>query len=609
MSEVYKKYKNILFAVVDFCIAILVYLFVSRFWTSSYIIPEKEFTIQIFTYSFVVVFFMFLFKVYKKEFGYTGYDGIFYIFSVSLFANVIYYLLSFIPIFQSYHIKYYMLLFFVCTFALIAYRIVLRFYRNVINALSKTSGKKTLIIGAGESAQIIYSYLKQTSSQNYRIIGFVDDSKKKIGAKMFNLPILGPINKLKLFVNDHQVKTVIIAIPSLSIEKRREILNICSKLDIEIKTLPSLSDIEEGAAINSIRTIDINDLLMRNSIRFDIESVSEYIKDKVVMVTGGGGSIGSELVRQVIKFSPKSVIIVDIYENNAYDIQMELKQKYKESIDLHIEIASVRDAEKMDIIFSQYKPDVVFHAAAHKHVPLMETNPEEAVKNNIFGTLNIANLALKYKCNKFILISTDKAVNPTNVMGATKRVCEMIVQYMGKTCQSTKFAAVRFGNVLGSNGSVIPLFKTQIENGGPVTVTHPDIIRYFMTIPEAANLVLQAGSLAKDGEVFILDMGEPVKIYDLAKKLISLYGYVPEKDIEIRFTGLRPGEKLYEELLLAEEGITETNEKKIFVGKLTDFDYDEFINNLSKLKDAADDNDKDKIIDILKSIVPNFNHE
>ena len=426
---------------------------------------------------------------------------------------------------------------------------------------------------------------------------------------MFNLPILGPINKLKLFVNDHQVKTVIIAIPSLSIEKRREILNICSKLDIEIKTLPSLSDIEEGAAINSIRTIDINDLLMRNSIRFDIESVSEYIKDKVVMVTGGGGSIGSELVRQVIKFSPKSVIIVDIYENNAYDIQMELKQKYKESIDLHIEIASVRDAEKMDIIFSQYKPDVVFHAAAHKHVPLMETNPEEAVKNNIFGTLNIANLALKYKCNKFILISTDKAVNPTNVMGATKRVCEMIVQYMGKTCQSTKFAAVRFGNVLGSNGSVIPLFKTQIENGGPVTVTHPDIIRYFMTIPEAANLVLQAGSLAKDGEVFILDMGEPVKIYDLAKKLISLYGYVPEKDIEIRFTGLRPGEKLYEELLLAEEGITETNEKKIFVGKLTDFDYDEFLNNLSKLKDAADDNDKDKIIDILKIIVPNFNHE
>ena len=595
-------------AVVDFCIGIAVYLFVSRFWTSSYSIPENIFIFQVLTYSILLVVCLFFFKIYKKSFEYSEYDGIFYLISVSFVANAIYYFLSFLPIFQSYHIKYYILLFFVSTFALVGYRIVFKFYKDILVALSKTPGKNTLIIGAGESAEIIYSYLKKSNPNNYKISGFVDDDEEKINSKLFKLPVYGPINNLKTFVDANDIKAVIIAIPSLLNEKRREILNICSELDIEIKTLPTLSDIEEGASVSSMRSIDINDLLMRNSIRFDIDSVSKYIKDKVVMVTGGGGSIGSELVRQVIKFEPKSVIIVDIYENNAYDIQMELIRKYKDSIDLHIEIASVRDMEKMDKIFSLYNPDVIFHAAAHKHVPLMETNPEEAVKNNIFGTFNTAKLALKYNCDKFILISTDKAVNPTNVMGATKRVCELIVQYMGATSEKTKFAAVRFGNVLGSNGSVIPVFKAQIENGGPVTVTHPDIIRYFMTIPEAANLVLQAGSLANDGEVFILDMGEPVKIYDLAKKLISLYGYVPEKDIEIRFTGLRPGEKLYEELLLAEEGITETNEKKIFVGKLADFDHDEFLASLDEIKKAADHNDKTAILDILKKIVPNFNH-
>ncbi|MDE7389334.1 MAG: polysaccharide biosynthesis protein, partial [Lachnospiraceae bacterium] len=344
-------------------------------------------------------------------------------------------------------------------------------------------------------------------------------------------------------------------------------------------------------------------------IKVNLDEIMGYIEDQVVLVTGGGGSIGSELVRQIVKYSPKQIVIVDIYENNAYEIQQELYMDYGSDINLVTLIASVRDYNKMNLIFKTYRPDIVFHAAAHKHVPLMETVPEEAVKNNIFGTFNVATLAEYYCVDKFVMISTDKAVNPTNVMGATKRCCEMIIQYMAQNYTNTDFITTRFGNVLGSNGSVIPLFKKQIETGKPVTVTHPEIIRYFMTIPEAVSLVLQAGSMAQGGEIFVLDMGAPVKIVTLAENLIRLYGKVPYKDVEIKFTGLRPGEKLYEELLMDEEGLKSTDNKKIFIGNQIKIEPADFLGRLQQLKEAANENNSELTLELLGNIVPTFNHK
>ena len=350
-------------------------------------------------------------------------------------------------------------------------------------------------------------------------------------------------------------------------------------------------------------------MLGRKPIEFDRRKIKEFIRGKVCMVTGGGGSIGSELVRQIAAYNPEQVIIVDIYENNAYDIQQELVLEYGADLNLVTLIASVRDYDKMESIFRKYRPQLVFHAAAHKHVPLMETVPEEAVKNNIFGTYNVAKLAQKYGTDKFVMISTDKAVNPTNVMGATKRACEMIIQYMAQTSTHTEYVTTRFGNVLGSNGSVIPLFRKQIESGSPVTVTHPDIIRYFMTIPEAVSLVLEAGSMAKGGEIFVLDMGAPVKITTLAENLIRMYGKVPYKDVQIIFTGLRPGEKLFEELLMDEEGLQSTENKKIFIGNQIQIDPDELNRKLDDLKLVADANDSEKTVALLSDLVPTFHHQ
>ena len=358
--------------------------------------------------------------------------------------------------------------------------------------------------------------------------------------------------------------------------------------------------------LTQAKEIKIEDLLGRKPIEFDREKIAAFICGKVCMVTGGGGSIGSELVRQIAKYDPKQVIIVDIYENNAYDIQQELRLEYGDSLDLVTLIASVRDYNKIESIFRQYRPQVVFHAAAHKHVPLMETVPEEAVKNNIFGTFNVATLAEYYKADKFVMISTDKAVNPTNVMGATKRACEMIIQYKAQNTDHTEFVTTRFGNVLGSNGSVIPLFRRQIESGAPVTVTHPDIIRYFMTIPEAVSLVLEAGAMAKGGEIFVLDMGAPVKITTLAENLIRMYGKVPYKDVPIVFTGLRPGEKLFEELLMDEEGLQSTANKKIFIGNQITIDSDDMLKKLNALHEAAEANDSEKTVELLSTLVPTF---
>ncbi|MBQ1807605.1 MAG: polysaccharide biosynthesis protein, partial [Ruminococcus sp.] len=441
----------------------------------------------------------------------------------------------------------------------------------------------------------------------------VDDDPTKLHTRLKGVEVVGVCAEIPRICTERDIDTIIVAIPSCEEEEKRKILDYCSATKCTIKVVPYLSELllddNDPQLLTQAKEIKIEDLLGRKPIEFDREKIAAFICGKVCMVTGGGGSIGSELVRQIAKYAPKQVIIVDIYENNAYDIQQELRLEYGDSLDLVTLIASVRDYNKIESIFRQDRPQVVFHAAAHKHVPLMETVPEEAVKNNIFGTFNVATLAEYYKADKFVMISTDKAVNPTNVMGATKRACEMIIQYKAQNTDHTEFVTTRFGNVLGSNGSVIPLFRRQIESGAPVTVTHPDIIRYFMTIPEAVSLVLEAGAMAKGGEIFVLDMGAPVKITTLAENLIRMYGKVPYKDVPIVFTGLRPGEKLFEELLMDEEGLQSTANKKIFIGNQITIDSDDMLKKLNALHDAAEANDSEKTVELLSTLVPTFHHQ
>lgn len=478
-------------------------------------------------------------------------------------------------------------------------RTVLNKYRNI-----KTSNN-VMIIGAGEATNVIMREIQSSSYlANSNIACIIDDDRRKVGKYIRGVKVIGTRDKIKEAAKLYDIDEIIFAIPSASNEVKRDILNICKETDCTLKILPGVYQMVDGEVnINSIRNVDVLDLLGRDPIEVDIESIMGYVKDKVIMVTGGGGSIGSELCRQLVSHKPKQLIIFDIYENNAYDIQQELKINYPDANVVTL-IGSIRNVSRLESVFAQYKPDIVYHAAAHKHVPLMEVSPDEAVKNNVVGTWNVAKMADKYGVKKFVMISTDKAVNPTNVMGATKRICEMIVQTYNEISK-TDFVAVRFGNVLGSNGSVIPLFKKQIEAGGPVTVTDPNIIRYFMTIPEAVSLVLQAGAYAKGGEIFILDMGEPVKIDDLAKNLIRLSGYTLGVDMEIKYTGLRPGEKLYEELLMKEEGLQETDNKLIHIGKPIEFDKENFFDNLEKLKEEAY-SETGNIRESLKKVVDTY---
>lgn len=478
-------------------------------------------------------------------------------------------------------------------------RTVLNKYRNI-----KTSNN-VMIIGAGEATNVIMREIQNSSYlANSNIACIIDDDRRKVGKYIRGVKVIGTRDKIKEVAKLYDIDEIIFAIPSASNEVKRDILNICKETDCTLKILPGVYQMVDGEInVNSIRNVDVLDLLGRDPIEVDIESIMGYVKDKVIMVTGGGGSIGSELCRQLVSHKPKQLIIFDIYENNAYDIQQELKINYPDANVVTL-IGSIRNVSRLESVFAQYKPDIVYHAAAHKHVPLMEVSPDEAVKNNVVGTWNVARMADKYGVKKFVMISTDKAVNPTNVMGATKRICEMIVQTYNEISK-TDFVAVRFGNVLGSNGSVIPLFKRQIEAGGPVTVTDPNIIRYFMTIPEAVSLVLQAGAYAKGGEIFILDMGEPVKIDDLAKNLIRLSGYTLGVDMEIKYTGLRPGEKLYEELLMKEEGLQETDNKLIHIGKPIEFDKENFFDNLEKLKEEAY-SETGNIRELIKEVVPTY---
>jgi len=464
---------------------------------------------------------------------------------------------------------------------------------------------RVLIIGAGDAGRIIINNSKANADSNIEVVGFIDDDRAKVGKTFFGVKVLGGRYDIVRICEQMDVDRIILAIPSAYAEERKEIIDICSQTKCSIKTIPGLSELVDAPEKeNVIRDIRIEDLLDREPVVLDNDRIKDLVSGKVIMVTGGGGSIGSELCRQIMRFSPKTLVIVDIYENNAYDIQMELNEKYPENNPVVL-IASIRDKVRLDEIFAQYRPQIVFHAAAHKHVPLMEASPREAIKNNVFGTYNLAVTADKFGVDKFVMISTDKAVNPTNVMGASKRLCEMIIQCM-ENISETDFVAVRFGNVLGSNGSVIPLFKRQIENGGPVKVTHKDVIRFFMTIPEAAQLVIQAACYANGGEIFILDMGKPVKIYNLAENLIRLSGYKPNVDIKIEIVGLRPGEKLYEELLMSSDNLQHTQHKKIFVDKPESLSYDALKESLTLLKAAVDNRDDDEVRSVLEKVVPTY---
>lgn len=489
----------------------------------------------------------------------------------------------------------------------VASRFFYRAFRTFIEKRTDMAKSvNVMVIGTGESANLLIREMKSSSYIQKNALCVIDDFNTRVGSYIHGVKVVGGRDDILENVARYDIDEIIIAMPSAPKSQIREILDICKQTKCELKTLPGMYQLVNGDVnVSQLRKVDVIDLLGREQIQVDLDSIMGYVMNKVILVTGGGGSIGSELCRQIAEKNPKQLIIFDIYENSAYDIQQELIKKYPE-LDLKVLIGSVRNTNRVNQIFEKYHPDIVYHAAAHKHVPLMEESPNEAIKNNVLGTWKVADAADKYGTGKFVMISTDKAVNPTNIMGATKRICEMIVQaYNSKS--KTEFVAVRFGNVLGSNGSVIPLFKKQIAAGGPVTVTHPDIIRYFMTIPEAVSLVLQAGAYAKGGEIFVLDMGEPVKILDLAKNLIRLSGYIPGEDIKIEFTGLRPGEKLYEEMLMAEEGLKQTKNKLIHIGEPIEFDEEGFFKELEELAvESKDELGNEEIKEWVKKLVPTY---
>lgn len=503
--------------------------------------------------------------------------------------------------------SYYFLYCFILISLIFSSRFSYRFFRSQKH--KRQNRKNTInvmVIGAGDAGN---SIIKEIATSNYStmtVACIIDDDRSKWGNYIQGVKVEGGRDKILECVDTHSIDEIFIAMPSASRQTIRGILEICKETECKLRSLPGIYQLVNGeVSVSKLRDVEVEDLLGREPIQVDTDSILGYVQDKVVMVTGGGGSIGSELCRQIAGHKPKQLIILDIYENSAYEIQQELLYKYPE-LDLLVLIASVRNTNRMNAIFDKYRPDIVYHAAAHKHVPLMETSPNEAIKNNVFGTWKTAQAAAYYGTKKFVMISTDKAVNPTNIMGASKRICEMIIQCFNRH-YDTEFVAVRFGNVLGSNGSVIPLFKKQIAAGGPVTVTHPDIIRYFMTIPEAVSLVLQAGAYAKGGEIFVLDMGEPVKILDLAKNLIRLSGYKVDEDIKIEFTGLRPGEKLYEELLMDEEGLQDTANKMIHIGKPIEIDEMKFFAQLKTLKEESRSENVD-VRPLIQEIVPTYRY-
>ena len=531
---------------------------------------------------------MAFFKLYNRVWTYASLNELFSIIKASVLIEAV---------FVCYHMfwqvsmprSYYLINFGIMTILFCGVRfgkVFIKSFRNSQNRAKITN--RIMVIGAGSAATILIKELR-SSGEGSEVVCAIDDNKNKKNKYILGVPIVGGREDIEKNIKKYDITEIIIAIPSADIQTTREIIRICQETKKPVKILPAVSKSLTTSLSKEVRPVNYEDLLGRDPIKVNQEGISSFIKDKTVMVTGGGGSIGSELCRQIIKYNPKKLLILDIYENNAYEIQMELERHYPEA-DISTLIGSIRDYDRMEAIFSKYRPDIVYHAAAHKHVPLMEKSPNEAIKNNCMGTLNVVKLSDKYKVDNFVLISTDKAVRPTNIMGATKRICEMIVQTYARKSEHTRFAAVRFGNVLGSNGSVIPLFLKQIEEGGPVTVTHKEITRFFMTIPEAVSLVLQASLFAKGGEIFVLDMGKPVRIYELAENLIRLRGFKPNVDIKIDVIGLRPGEKLYEEILMDEEGLDKTDNKMICIGKPLKIDEEKFLDKLDNLIKASFEN-------------------
>ena len=605
-----KRYKKYAFIPVDILCVLLAYLFTLLLRCDNGI--PREFMVEaqntVFVGSILTVICLLLARGYENLWKYSSIRD--YSKTIILCGIAVCILLLIKLIFPDPFLTEKLILFSgaVSAVLIVGTRIVARVVLSVTDLPYKmNTGENTLIIGGGSAAKLLIDDMQRGNTQPYHIVGIIDDNPEKMGRYIGNYKVLGNRKEILGVCEKYRVEVIIIAIPSADSKELQKILTICSETGCKIKLMPGIEQaIQENGKLSSksIRDVEIEDLLERDPIHLDNHSLKMQISDKTVLVTGGGGSIGSELCRQIAKYNPKKLVVVDCYENNAYDLQQELRYQYPE-LSLDTIIASVRDEKRLDELFAHYRPQLVFHAAAHKHVPLMETSPQEAIKNNVFGTWNVAHAAHKYQVEKFVLISTDKAVNPTNIMGATKRICEMITQAI-QSISETDFVAVRFGNVLGSNGSVIPLFKRQISHGGPVTVTHKDITRYFMTIPEAAQLVLQAASFATGGEIFVLDMGKPVRIYDLAEKLIRLSGYIPDKDIHIKVTGLRPGEKLYEELLMAEEGLTNTSHNKIFIGQPLGCRYETLKEQLEHLKTVLWDTEPDAVKQAVSDMVDTY---
>ncbi len=526
-----------------------------------------------------------------------------YVVLIPIYAVGVWFLGLHMP--RSYYFMGYVLCFLLTTGMRIAYRVLKLYTSRRAQEEVDVLDDRIMVIGGGTAGQVLIKDLLARNDSRTKVCCIIDDNPSKRGRMLEGVPIVGDRNDILEAVKTYYINHIIYAIPATTGENRKEILNICKETDCKLQTIPSISQLVNGeVSVQQLRDVDITDLLGRAQVRVNDEEIRKAIEGQVILVTGGGGSIGSELCRQIAKAGPKQLIIFDIYENNAYDIQQELKDHYPD-LNFEVLIGSVRNTNRVSWMMEHYHPDVIFHAAAHKHVPLMEESPNEAIKNNVIGTCKMAEAAARYGVKRFVLISTDKAVNPTNIMGASKRLCEMVVQMMNRRVEGTDYVAVRFGNVLGSNGSVIPLFKRQIAEGGPVTVTDKNIIRYFMTIPEAVSLVLQAYYYAKGGEIFVLDMGDPVKIDDMARNLIRLSGLTPDVDIEIVYTGLRPGEKLFEELLMDEEGLTETDNELIYIGNPIEMDDEWFIEQLKRL-DAASRAESEDIKEIVAGIVPTY---
>ena len=525
-----------------------------------------------------------------------------YIILIPVYALGIFFMRLAMP--RSYYFIGYLLSFLMTTGIRFSFRF-LRFYVRKREDDEGSGQDRIMIIGGGAAGQAVIKELVGNRSFHAKVCCVIDDSPNKWGRMLEGIPIVGDRNDILAAVKKYKINRIIYAIPATTGKNRKDILNICKETNCRLQTVPGVAQLVSGeVSVTRLRDVEITDLLGRAQVKVNNSEIFKALHDKVIMVTGGGGSIGSELCRQIAQAEPKLLIIFDIYENNAYAIQQELKRKYP-NLPMETLIGSVRNTNRVNSIIETYRPEVIYHAAAHKHVPLMEDSPNEAIKNNVEGTYKLAQAAARYGVKKFVLISTDKAVNPTNIMGASKRLCEMVVQMMNRQSQETDFVAVRFGNVLGSNGSVIPLFKKQIAEGGPVTVTDKNIIRYFMTIPEAVSLVLQASYYAKGGEIFVLDMGEPVKIDDMARNLIRLSGYIPDVDIPIVYTGLRPGEKLYEELLMDEEGMQETDNELIFIGHPIEMDDEDFQKKL-ELLDKESRKESGRIKEIVAEIVPTY---